>query len=354
MDIKSRIAQSKQALYKKNNLLTLALYEAETGISYSFCQRIAKLNKLHNKIQLVHHLRPTDFEKRIKMVAHFITKIDEEPDFLNNLHYRSDFNPHWTEKIKNITQKVDNKAPFLNVGELYKPGILGKNAKRLLQMENENLTLIKTINIIYRKKGETDCSKPISMVQKKSNIVESTKAKNKIIFAENVRLFDKIYHAKPRIDFQEMEKEEKANKARLLLASKYPDYNKKTIYSGNENDLLISKSGLPKNIKIKKSKCYLDIDDLTADERMGRLTIEVYDDIVPKTASNFLKLCQNRDKPLGYKGSQFFHIVPGLFCLGGDVEYSVGLGGQSALDQRYFDDENYTLSHNATGTAHLF
>lgn len=94
----------------------------------------------------------------------------------------------------------------------------------------------------------------------------------------------------------------------------------------------------------------MDIEDLTADRRLGRLTIEVYDGVVPETAANFLALCRHRDEQqLGYAGSRFFHIVPGLFCLGGDVECSVGLGGQSARGERRFDDENYALSHNATG-----
>lgn len=97
----------------------------------------------------------------------------------------------------------------------------------------------------------------------------------------------------------------------------------------------------------------MDVKDLTANQEMGRLTIQIYDGIVPKTAENFLSLCQQQrqDNQPHYTGSQFFRIIPGLFCLGGDVEYSIGLGGMSATpSQRYFDDENYILSHNAPGT----
>lgn len=100
------------------------------------------------------------------------------------------------------------------------------------------------------------------------------------------------------------------------------------------------------------NRCYLDIEDLTADKRLGRLTIEVYDDVVPKTAAYFLRQCQQQKKQLSYKGSQFFRIVPGLFCLCGDVEYSVRLAAQSTYSERHLNDENYTLSHNATGIMH--
>lgn len=100
----------------------------------------------------------------------------------------------------------------------------------------------------------------------------------------------------------------------------------------------------------------MDVKDLTTMKEIGRLTILVYDGVVPKTAENFLTLCQQRqNNQLDYTGTQFFRIVPGLFCLGGDVEYSIGLGGVSATPgQRYFDDENYILSHNAPGTVFIY
>lgn len=96
----------------------------------------------------------------------------------------------------------------------------------------------------------------------------------------------------------------------------------------------------------------MDVKDLTTNKELGRLTIQVYNGIVPRTAENFLSLCQQRrqNNQPNYTGSQFFRIIPGLFCLGGDVEYSNGLGGVSATPgQRYFNDENYILSHNAPG-----
>lgn len=100
----------------------------------------------------------------------------------------------------------------------------------------------------------------------------------------------------------------------------------------------------------------MDIKDVTTNNCLGRLVIEVYDSIVPKTAENFLTLCQRHreNHALGYKGTEFFRIVPGLFCLGGDVEYSIGLGGVSVFNERYFDDENYVLSHNAPGIVKLY
>lgn len=94
----------------------------------------------------------------------------------------------------------------------------------------------------------------------------------------------------------------------------------------------------------------MDIGDSTAGRPMGRLTVELYDGVVPETAENFAALCRPRDDGPGYAGTQFFRIVPGLFCVGGDVEYSIGIGGKSAAHgRRHFDDENHALSHSAPG-----
>lgn len=90
--------------------------------------------------------------------------------------------------------------------------------------------------------------------------------------------------------------------------------------------------------------------DITANKHLGRLTIELYDAVVPKTAENFLTLCKRREDVLNYKGTQFFRIIPGAFCVGGDVEHSIGLGGVSAFaGERYFQDENFALSHSVPG-----
>lgn len=94
----------------------------------------------------------------------------------------------------------------------------------------------------------------------------------------------------------------------------------------------------------------MEIKDVSVNQHLGCLTIELYDSIVPKTAFNFQSLCNHSEinKP-GYRGTTFFRIIPGLFCLSGDIEFSNGLGGMSVYDERYFDDENYILSHNAIG-----
>jgi peptidyl-prolyl isomerase H (cyclophilin H) len=49
-------------------------------------------------------------------------------------------------------------------------------------------------------------------------------------------------------------------------------------------------------------------------EPLGRITFELYKDVVPKTAENFRQFCTGEAKssigrPQGYKGSKFHRIV---------------------------------------------
>lgn len=89
-------------------------------------------------------------------------------------------------------------------------------------------------------------------------------------------------------------------------------------------------------------------------EKVGRVVIELFKDVVPRTAENFRALCTGEKgigingKKLHYKGSTFHKVLSQVMIQGGDIINFNGTSGESIYGIK-FEDEHFGLTHSSGG-----
>lgn len=89
---------------------------------------------------------------------------------------------------------------------------------------------------------------------------------------------------------------------------------------------------------MQNPRCWMDFKH--GNEKLGRVQFELFANIVPKTAHNFLQLCIAKK----YKKSIVHRVIPNFMIQMGDYERGDGTGGASFYGEK-FEDENFKLKH---------
>ncbi|KAJ5915341.1 Peptidyl-prolyl cis-trans isomerase H [Penicillium verhagenii] len=111
---------------------------------------------------------------------------------------------------------------------------------------------------------------------------------------------------------------------------------------------------MAESMVINPSNPVVFFDVALAGEPLGRVKMELFAHVTPRTAENFRQFCTGESKnakgqPQGYKGSKFHRVIKDFMIQGGDFINGDGTGSCTIYGTPKFADENFALTHDRAG-----
>ncbi|XP_034825457.1 uncharacterized protein [Maniola hyperantus] len=301
---------------------------------------LEKLNQLRSPPPEPEKPRPP----RVRRIREF--KLPPRFPLLSKEFYASWCNHR--KELQMVKHIVDDHPPRL-IPELYlKPRRLDYYARQLEDNMNVNKELLKRINLIQRTGGFVDCwLRP-----------EPTDTYNKLLCKQRQRVLNEIRRQNVYFYFRllkarseqpltkELEESWKDTKHKLILGASLPFI----LFKTEKIDRDIKDPAFDKPPSVHRTKVSMEL-WVVGGSKIGKVTIELFTDIVPKTCQLFLTLLRGDSDGHAYTGTRLFRIVPNLFCRGGDVCKDNGFGTYNKMDgpKEPMAPESFKLKHSVPG-----
>ncbi|KAJ8725212.1 hypothetical protein PYW07_016170 [Mythimna separata] len=231
----------------------------------------------------------------------------------------------WCNHLKELQMakhKVDDSPPEL-FPELYlKPRRLDYYARQLEENMNVNKDLLKRINFIQRTGGYVDCWSPERNNKYNRLLCKQRQRGLNAIRKSNLYIYSRLLIARSeQLLTKELDAEWRETKHKLILGASLPFI----LFKTGKLDRDIKDPAFDRPMHVVRQKVSMDI-WVRGGSKIGKVIIELFNDIVPDTCHLFLSLVKGVPSGHAYSGTRFFRIVPDLFCCGGDVVKDNGFG----------------------------
>ena len=166
----------------------------------------------------------------------------------------------------------------------------------------------------------------------------------------------KFSSKKPKRSFRQLQ-------AELENREKITEIN--TVQQRRENARL-ARVAIHEQVDQNKTHAYLDLrigassstqqqSKVQQQKPTGRIIVELFDDLMPKTVDKFIQLLAAEDQPT-YKNSLVSHVFPGDYCIVGSHDHFVDEGGIRKYDHVYAhlaDEVSWNIPHLNPGILSL-